>query len=227
MPQSPDPHQPEDAEQPPQLVRLGEEDLKDIEAVLRARMAAEQRHREALRNSEAAQRVRSARLRGERGPLPVAAPPDSFPAPTAAVPITAMEDAAYARELDQLTQWVNSVLLPVYGREVSTTRPWCPCWREHREAVARLHALWQSWKQHTASDAGLSGMSVWHRDHLDHALAQLRAPDGPFGACTTSPTRPSHRLLPTPDLLPDLPASIERQDVTPAPPSSARSACSR
>ncbi|MFE2531710.1 DUF4913 domain-containing protein [Streptomyces sp. NPDC059371] len=31
--------------------------------------------------------------------------------------------------------------------------------------------------------AGLSGPSVWHRDHLTHVMATLRAPAGPFAGC--------------------------------------------
>lgn len=116
----------------------------------------------------------------------------------ASVFILALGGEAYAVELAALSDWVNYLFLPVYGREISTTRPWCDQWHEHPEAVARLHALWLAWQQFTDVEAGLSGPSMWHRDHLDQALVQLRAPDGPFAACTTSPTRPNHRVLATP-----------------------------
>jgi hypothetical protein len=112
--------------------------------------------------------------------------------------ILALRGKAYAVELAALSNWVNCLLLPVYGREITTTRPWCDQWHEHPEAVARLHALWLAWQQLTDSKAGLSGPSTWHRDHLDQAMVHLRAPDGPFAACTTSPTRPNHRVLATP-----------------------------
>ncbi len=112
--------------------------------------------------------------------------------------IVALDGDAYAEELAALTRWVDEVLLPVYGREVSTQAPWCPWWAEHPEAVARLHGLWLAWQQHIAPEAGLSGPAVWHRDHLDHVWAQLRAPNGPFSACMTSPKRPAHRLLRAP-----------------------------
>jgi len=121
--------------------------------------------------------------------------------------ILALGGDAYATELAALTGWVHDLFLPVYGREISTTRPWCDQWHEHPEAVARLHALWLAWQQLTDAEAGLSGPSTWHRDHLDQALAHLRAPDGPFAACTTSPARPNHRVLATPG--PD-PADVER-----------------
>lgn len=112
--------------------------------------------------------------------------------------IPTMDGLPYATELAALTDWVNHLLLPVYGREISPARPWCERWHEHPEAVARLHALWLAWRQLTTSEAGLTGPSTWHRDHLDPALLQLRAPDGPFAACTTDAHRPNHRLLPSP-----------------------------
>ncbi|MEW2305394.1 DUF4913 domain-containing protein [Streptomyces sp. NPDC006655] len=117
----------------------------------------------------------------------------------ASVFILALGAKAYAEELTALTNWVHNLLLPVYGREITTGRPWCGQWQEHPEAVARLHALWLAWQQLTDVQAGLTGPSTWHRDHLDPALLQLRTPDGPFGACTTSATRPHHRLLASPE----------------------------
>ncbi|MEO3750784.1 DUF4913 domain-containing protein [Streptomyces sp. B6B3] len=126
------------------------------------------------------------------------------------VSILAMDNEDYTAELAALSAWVQHLLLPVYGKEISTTRPWCDRWQEHPEAVSRLHALWLAWQQLTDAEAGLSGPSVWHRDHLDHALAQLRAPDGPFAACTTSASRPQHRLLPTPSAQPKNPSSTRR-----------------
>ncbi|MCG3039014.1 DUF4913 domain-containing protein [Streptomyces sp. S1A] len=112
--------------------------------------------------------------------------------------ILALDEDAYAAELKALRFWVDNLLLPVYGREITTNRPWCRQWYEHPEAVARLHALWLAWQQLTDVEAGPAGPSTWHRDHLDPTLLQLRAPDGPFAACTTNPGRPNHRLLATP-----------------------------
>lgn len=117
----------------------------------------------------------------------------------ASVFILALGGQAYAVELAALTNWVHNLLLPVYGREITTGRPWCRQWQEHPEAVARLHALWLAWQQLTDVQAGLTGPSTWHRDHLDPAWLQLRTPDGPFGACTTSAARPHHRLLASPE----------------------------
>ncbi|WP_019359469.1 DUF4913 domain-containing protein [Streptomyces sp. AA1529] len=132
-----------------------------------------------------------------RGPATTPSGADG-PAEASSVFILAMAGQAYAEELAALKVWVEDLLLPVYGREITSTRPWCPQWTEHPEAVARLHALWLAWQQFTGTDAGLAGPSLWHRDHLDPGLMQLRAPDGPFSACTTSPSRPNHRLLAAP-----------------------------
>ncbi|MEV1026652.1 DUF4913 domain-containing protein [Streptomyces sp. NPDC050264] len=128
-----------------------------------------------------------------------AGPGDSQEGPTS-IFILALDGTSYTEELAALTNWVHHLLVPVYGREVSTSHPWCRKWYEHPEAVARLHALWLAWQQLTDVEAGLTGPSTWHRDHLDPTLLQLRAPDGPFGACTTSSARPNHRLLAAPDV---------------------------
>ncbi|WP_406133201.1 DUF4913 domain-containing protein [Streptomyces zaomyceticus] len=128
-----------------------------------------------------------------------AAEPGSSQEGQAPVFILALDGTAYVEELTALTRWVHHLLLPVYGREITTGRPWCRQWQEHPEAVARLHALWLAWQQLTDAEAGLAGPSTWHRDHLDPTVLQIRSPDGPFGACTTSPTRPNHRLLASPE----------------------------
>ncbi|MCZ4122696.1 DUF4913 domain-containing protein [Streptomyces sp. H39-S7] len=178
----------------PEPFRVPDEDLDDLASALAKTMAEVRQHGVTLE-----------RLDAEAGaPTPISDAPGvatgdvvTLDAP-ASVFILALGGDAHAVELAALSNWVNHLLLPVYGREISTTRPWCEQWHEHIEAVARLHALWLAWQQLTDAEAGLSGPSTWHRDHLDQALAHLRAPDGPFAACTTSPTRPNHRLLTTP-----------------------------
>ncbi|NEA56592.1 DUF4913 domain-containing protein [Streptomyces sp. SID13666] len=182
----------------PEPFRVSDEDLDDLVTHLAKTMAEVRQHGVILD-----------RLDSEPGPAPVPpqpaeADPDTEPAAAdqaggpMSVFILALGEKAYAVELGALSAWVNCLFLPVYGREISTTRPWCDQWHEHLEAVARLHALWLAWQQLTDAEAGLSGPSTWHRDHLDQALVHLRAPDGPFAACTTSPNRPNHRLLATP-----------------------------
>ncbi|MGW8765839.1 DUF4913 domain-containing protein [Streptomyces sp. NPDC055815] len=182
----------------PEPFRVSDEDLDDLASALAKTIAEVRRHGVILD-----------RLGSEPDPVPPAdqqtdgaaeagaASPEKADGPTS-VFILALGGEAYAIELTALSNWVNHLLLPVYGREISTTRPWCAQWHEHPEAVARLHALWLAWQQLTDTEAGLAGPSTWHRDHLDQALVHLRAPDGPFAACTTSPTRPNHRVLATP-----------------------------
>ncbi|MFG2919057.1 DUF4913 domain-containing protein [Kitasatospora sp. NPDC048298] len=180
----------------PEPIRIPDEDLDDLVSALHRTMAEVRQHGVILDRlgSEA-----------DDAPGPGSTEPGPVPAdePEAAPPlfILAMGGAQYAAELAELSFWVTHILLPVYGREIGSTRPWCAKWHEHPEAVARLHALWLAWQQLTTTEAGHAGPSTWHRDHLDHALLQLRAPDGPFAACTTSPSRPAHRVLATPDQL--------------------------
>ncbi|MCX4870854.1 DUF4913 domain-containing protein [Streptomyces sp. NBC_00257] len=182
----------------PEPFRVPDDDLDDLASALAKTMAEVRQHGVILD-----------RLGSE--PAPASVEPhsaDDVPAAQATVAeqadgpasvfILALGGEAYAVELAALSDWVNYLFLPVYGQEISTTRPWCALWHEHPEAVARLHALWLAWQQLTDAEAGLSGPSTWHRDHLDQALVHLRAPDGPFAACTTSPTRPNHRVLATP-----------------------------
>lgn len=181
----------------PEPFRVPDGDLDDLASTLAKTMAEVRQHGVILD-----------RLGSEPAPASTELPPpDGAPAALAdfaqedgpaSVFILALGAEAYAIEIAALSDWVNHLFLPVYGREISTSRPWCEQWHEHPEAVARLHALWLAWQQLTDAEAGLSGPSTWHRDHLDQALVHLRAPDGPFAACTTSATRPNHRVLATP-----------------------------
>ncbi|MGK4906446.1 DUF4913 domain-containing protein [Streptomyces albus] len=114
-------------------------------------------------------------------------------------PILELEGEEYEDELDALSDWVDDFLMPVYGAEVTTAAPWCLRWQEHEDVVGWLHALWLAYQQHKDPEAGLSGLFVWHRDFLTHALAVIRAPGGPLSACMTTPDRPAaHRVLPAP-----------------------------
>ncbi|MFD7908574.1 DUF4913 domain-containing protein [Kitasatospora sp. NPDC059747] len=182
----------------PKPIRIPDEDLDDLVSALNRTMAEVRQHGVLLDRlgSEADNDPDQAPGNGQPGP---AAEGQLETAPT--LFILAMGGAQYAAELAGLANWVNHLLLPSYGREIGSARPWCSRWYEHPEAVARLHGLWLAWQQLTAAEAGHTGPSTWHRDHLDHTLLQLRSPDGPFAACTTSPSRPAHRLLSTPDQL--------------------------
>ncbi|WP_331719461.1 DUF4913 domain-containing protein [Streptomyces sp. NBC_01174] len=111
-----------------------------------------------------------------------------------------------ATELAALDGWVRNLLVPTYLGEVSSSATWCARWWEHPAAVARLHAAWLAWQELTDPETcGRTGPAVWHRDHLDPMLNQLRAPDGPFAGCMTNPDRSQHTLLPIPPVDP-LPA---------------------
>jgi len=81
-------------------------------------------------------------------------------------------------------EFVRKLLSTVYRREVTEgqARHWCPQWWRHGEATARLEALWRAW-EHLRLD-GATGMSVWWKDHADHHMEKLFAPDGTFKNCT-------------------------------------------
>jgi hypothetical protein len=128
---------------------------------------------------------------GFAGLAPQAAPPEPRP-------ILELEGEEYEDELDALSDWVDDFLVRVYGAEVTTAAPWCEQWQEHSDVVAWLHALWLAYQQHKDPEAGMSGLFVWHRDFLTHAMAAVRAAGGPLSACMTDPARPAHRLLPGP-----------------------------
>lgn len=190
-------------------VRIPDHDLDDLVATVTRLVAESRKQGETLTRlttdeqpSEEDDEQADTEHAGDTAPSasPAAGGPSAATAEEpASVFILALAPKAYAEELAALTNWVHNLLLPVYGREITTSRPWCRQWQEHPEAIARLHALWLAWQQLTDLQAGLTGPSTWHRDHLDPALLQLRAPDGPFGACTTSAARPNHRLLAAPE----------------------------
>ncbi|MGW3183263.1 DUF4913 domain-containing protein [Kitasatospora sp. NPDC001119] len=130
----------------------------------------------------------------------LAAEADGAPEESDAVSLTvlAFDDDALAAEVATMVPWVDHILLGVYGQEITSGRPWCARWPEHDEALARIHHCWLAWQELTDSRSGATGPSVWQRDHLEPLLLKLRAADGPFGACTTNPDHPHHRLLPHP-----------------------------
>lgn len=192
MPESINP--PEDGETEP--VRLPDSDLDSIEASVRKLLD---------RSAEQARQIDSL----SSAPAPADSPFDAFgmpgfaglppqPAPPEPRPILELEGEEYEDELDALSDWVDDFLVRVYGAEVTTAAPWCEQWQEHADVVGWLHALWLAYQQHKDPEAGLSGLFVWHRDFLTHAMATIRAAGGPLSACMTDPDRPAHRLLPGP-----------------------------
>ncbi|MFD9286362.1 DUF4913 domain-containing protein [Streptomyces mirabilis] len=89
----------------------------------------------------------------------------------------------FSSALSSLVTWVHGLLLPVYGREVSSTEPWCTRWYEHMEAVAQLYGLWMAWQELTGKQSPLTGPAAWHRDYLAPVMMSLRNPSGPFAGC--------------------------------------------
>ncbi|MFJ7242631.1 DUF4913 domain-containing protein [Streptomyces olivaceus] len=106
-----------------------------------------------------------------------------------------LDSPEYDDELRALIEWVEGVLVPGYLVEPSADARWCHRWFEHSVAVARLHACWLAWQELTdPATCGYAGPSVWHRDHLDPCLRELRAPNGPFTGCTKGEHQINHRL---------------------------------
>lgn len=101
-----------------------------------------------------------------------------------------LQGVAHREAMQRLTTWVHNLLLPVYGRETTSSAPWCSRWWEHHEAVAQLYGLWMAWQELTDPTAGLTGPAVWHRDYLGHVMIALRDPSGPFAGCKTGRHRP-------------------------------------
>ncbi|WSU86884.1 DUF4913 domain-containing protein (plasmid) [Streptomyces globisporus] len=107
-----------------------------------------------------------------------------------------LDGERYAEAKQALTVWVHHLLLPVYGRETVSARPWCPRWWEHLEALAQLYGLWMSWQHYTGAGSDLGGPTVWHRDCLGPVMLSLRDPAGPFAGCKPG----SHRPKPAPEV---------------------------
>ncbi|MFE3601363.1 DUF4913 domain-containing protein [Streptomyces sp. NPDC059142] len=109
--------------------------------------------------------------------------------------ILLLDPPEYDDELRALIEWVEGVLVPGYLAEASADARWCHLWFEHSVAIARLHAVWLAWQELTdPASCGYTGPSVWHRDHLDPALRELRSSSGPFSGCTKGEYQISHRL---------------------------------
>jgi hypothetical protein len=109
--------------------------------------------------------------------------------------ILLLDSPQYDEELRALTEWVEGVLVPGYLAEPSADARWCHLWFDHPVAVARLHACWLAWQELTdPATCGYTGPSVWHRDHLDPCLRELRASTGPFQGCTKGENQVNHRL---------------------------------
>ncbi|WP_256098401.1 DUF4913 domain-containing protein [Streptomyces agglomeratus] len=109
--------------------------------------------------------------------------------------ILLLDPPQYDDELRALIEWVEGVLVPGYLAEPSADARWCHLWFEHPVAIARLHACWLAWQELTdPATCGYTGPSVWHRDHLDPCMRELRGSSGPFAGCTKGEHQIGHRL---------------------------------
>ncbi|MFY0516005.1 DUF4913 domain-containing protein [Streptomyces anulatus] len=109
--------------------------------------------------------------------------------------ILLLDSPQYDEELRALIEWVEGVLVPGYLAEPSADARWCHLWFEHNVVIARLHAAWLAWQELTdPASCGYTGPSVWHRDHLDPALRELRGSSGPMAGCTKGEHQIEHRL---------------------------------
>ena len=81
-----------------------------------------------------------------------------------------------------LDSWVQDYFCATFQRPLGGEFRWCSQWREHREAVVRLDALWCSWKALRRDPA--VGMSTWFHQFLDPQLGALLAARGPFAQCS-------------------------------------------
>ncbi|MFD9793326.1 DUF4913 domain-containing protein [Streptomyces sp. NPDC059070] len=181
-------------------VRLPDTELESVEASVRTLLAQSTHQARTLDPLTASS---ADLLAGTAAGMPFAGfpgiglPPSYTPpaAPPEPKPILELEGEEFEDELAALTDWVDDFLMDTYGAEITTAAPWCEKWQEHLDVVAWLHALWMAYQQHKDPEAGPSGMFVWHRDFLTHAMAHIRAAGGPLSACQTDPERPEHRLL--------------------------------
>ncbi|MEW1926414.1 DUF4913 domain-containing protein [Streptomyces sp. NPDC088360] len=110
--------------------------------------------------------------------------------------ILLLDPPAYDDEKRALIEWVEGVLVPGYLSEPSAEARWCHLWFEHEKGVIpRLHALWLAWQELTdPATCGYTGPSVWHRDHYDPCMRELRASHGPFQGCTKGEHQIAHRM---------------------------------
>ncbi|MEV8031613.1 DUF4913 domain-containing protein [Streptomyces sp. NPDC086182] len=144
---------------------------------------------------ESLQDARSEQETAASAERPAPEPADEAPRerPPAAQFILYLQGPAYLNALRQLTLWTHHVLLPVYGREVTSASPWCSRWWEHPEAVAQLHGLWLAWGELTGPESDMSGPARWHRDFLPSVMDSLRDPQGPFAGCKPGAHRPKEK----------------------------------
>ncbi|MBC3762600.1 DUF4913 domain-containing protein [Quadrisphaera oryzae] len=91
-----------------------------------------------------------------------------------------------------LDSWVADYMCATFSRPLGGEFRWCSKWREHREAVVRLDALWCSWKA-LSRDPSL-GLSTWLHNFLDPQLIVLLSSRGTFSGCSSERNEPGAAL---------------------------------
>lgn len=82
--------------------------------------------------------------------------------------------------IQQFVMWVEMFVHDVESvSDESTGRHWCSEWWQHPEAVARLKALYEAYKQADEENT----MSAWWIQHWDPQARTLLSGTGPFKDC--------------------------------------------
>ncbi|RRQ11986.1 DUF4913 domain-containing protein [Corynebacterium bovis] len=93
--------------------------------------------------------------------------------------------------------FVDDVILDLYGFHTAQDRRWCAKWWDHPAAVRRLTMMWVSWEKHRM-DGPATGEEEWTRVVGDYHMRWLVGPFGPFQSCrdrhTPNPSLPSEPM---------------------------------
>ena len=85
------------------------------------------------------------------------------------------------RAFDTVDAWVDEVFCVLAARKQYA---WCPRWRAHPEAHARLTELWRAWEYaHANTETDLQAMENWLRLVFDHHSKVLLDRAGSFADC--------------------------------------------
>lgn len=85
---------------------------------------------------------------------------------------------------DGPAEWVTGWLAPIVVRQPSQEFVWCSSWWDHPEVLLRITGLWESWE--AARLGGATAVNDWLATQLDHHLAVITSPGGPFFRCKPS-----------------------------------------
>ncbi|RRO82665.1 hypothetical protein CXF45_10430 [Corynebacterium bovis] len=93
--------------------------------------------------------------------------------------------------------FVDDVVLDLYGFHTAQDRRWCAKWWDHPAAVRRLTMMWVSWEKHRI-DRPATGEEEWTRVVGDYHMRWLVSPFGPFQSCrdrhVPNPSLPSEQV---------------------------------